>query len=77
VSAAAPETDDLLSLADDRDRLLLAGVKTALRDLARRWKALDIKIKAPNMQIQALVTAAARELAHSRALAWRSPARSW
>jgi hypothetical protein len=35
-----PETDDLLSLVADPDRIFLAGVKTALRDLVRRWKAL-------------------------------------
>jgi transposase len=57
-----PETEDLLSLAHEPDRLLMAGVKTALRDLARRWKALDAEIKALNKQIQALVTAAAPEL---------------
>ena len=34
-----PETDDLLELVEHTDRLLLAGVKTALRDLARRWKS--------------------------------------
>jgi transposase len=57
-----PETDDLLGLANDPDRMLMAGVKTALRDLARRWKALDTEIKALNKQIHALVTAAAPEL---------------
>jgi transposase len=57
-----PETDDLLSLANDPDRMLMAGVKTALRDLARRWKALDAEIKALNKQIHALVSAAAPEL---------------
>ena len=57
-----PETDDLLDLADDPDRLLTAGIKTALRDLARRWKTLDDEIKTLNRQIDALVTAAAPEL---------------
>ena len=57
-----PETADLLALADDPDRLLMAGVKTALRDLARRWKALDEEIKTLNKQIEALVRAAAPEL---------------
>ena len=57
-----PETDDLLSLADDPQQLLLAGVKTALRDLARRWKALDEEIKTLNRQLQRLVTLAAPEL---------------
>jgi transposase len=57
-----PETDDLLSLAGEPDRMLMAAVKTALRDLARRWKALDAEIKTLNKQIQALVTAAAPEL---------------
>src|SRR5215213_6474970 len=40
-----PETDDLLTLTSHPARLLLAGVKTALRDLARRWKTLDAEIK--------------------------------
>jgi transposase len=57
-----PETDDLLQIADHADRLLLAAVKTALRDLARRWKALDGEVKALNHQIKDLVTLAAPEL---------------
>ena len=57
-----PETDDLLSLADDPERMLIAGVKTALRNLARRWKALDNEIKALNGNITALVRATAPEL---------------
>lgn len=57
-----PETGDLLSLSDDPDRLLLAAVKTSLRDLARRWKALDDEIKELNRQITAIVTAAAPAL---------------
>ena len=54
-----PETDDLLSLRGSPDRLLLAAVKTSLRDLARRWKALDEEIKSLNRQIAAIVTATA------------------
>jgi transposase len=57
-----PETDDLIGLAGEPDRMLMPGVKTALRDLARRWKALDAEIKALNKQIHALVTAVAPEL---------------
>lgn len=57
-----PETEDLLELTHDPDRLLLAGVKTALRDLARRWKTLDAEIKALNRQIEELVTLAAPDL---------------
>lgn len=57
-----PETTDLLSLAEDPDRLLLAGTKTALRDLARRWKSLDEEIQLLNRQIDALVRRAAPEL---------------
>jgi transposase len=60
--ALRPETSDLLSLAAEPDRMLLAGVKTALRDLARRWKQLDAEIKALNKQIEALVRAAAPDL---------------
>jgi transposase len=57
-----PETDDLLALKDRPDRLLLAAVKTSLRDLARRWKALDQEIKVLNKQIEALVQVTAPEL---------------
>jgi transposase len=57
-----PETDDLLSLSDDPARLLLAAVKTSLRDLARRWKALDQEIKAHNRQLEAMVRSTAPEL---------------
>jgi transposase len=46
-----PEAEDLLILANDHDRLLLAGVKLALRDLARRWKTLDQEIKTLDQQI--------------------------
>lgn len=57
-----PETNDLLGLAANPDRLLIAGVKTALRDLARRWKQLDDEVKLLNKQIEALVRAAAPAL---------------
>ena len=57
-----PETDDLLSLAADPHRLLTAGVKTALRELARRWKALDDEIKSLNHQLEAFVRTAAPAL---------------
>lgn len=57
-----PECNDLLGLAADPDRLLLAGVKTALRDLARRWMQLDEEVKTLNKQIDALVRAAAPDL---------------
>lgn len=57
-----PETEDLLALGGDPERLLLAAVKSALRDLARRWKALDEEIKGLNRQIEAIVEATAPEL---------------
>jgi transposase len=57
-----PATEDLLSLSGDPERLLLAAVKSSLRDLARRWKALDDEIKGLNRQIEALVEATAPEL---------------
>jgi hypothetical protein len=41
-----PETADLLVWSADPDRLLMAGVKTALRNLARRWKSLDAEASA-------------------------------
>jgi transposase len=57
-----PETEDLLPLTGHPDRLLMAAVKTSLRDLARRWKALDAEIKALNRHIDVLVKAAAPDL---------------
>lgn len=57
-----PETDEFLSLADEPERMLTAGIKTALRDLARRWKMLDEEIKILNKQIEALVRSAAPAL---------------
>ncbi|MDP3969764.1 MAG: IS110 family transposase [Nocardioides sp.] len=57
-----PETGDLITLAEDPDRLLMAGVKVSLRDLARRWKALDDEVKTLNQQIEKLVRSAAPEL---------------
>ena len=57
-----PETDELVSLSSDPARMLIAGVKTSLRDLARRWKVLDEEIKALDKQIAVLVRQAAPEL---------------
>lgn len=57
-----PETEDLSTLRNDPDRLLIAGTKSALRELARRWKALDAEIKTLNAQIEALVPLAAPNL---------------
>jgi transposase len=57
-----PETEDLLALTGEPERLLIAGVKTALRDLARRWKRLDEEIKTLNRQLDALVRRAAPQL---------------
>src|SRR5450830_1425510 len=57
-----PETEDLLSLTSDTERLLTAGVKTALRDLARRWKTLDEEVTSLNKQLETLVRAAAPAL---------------
>ncbi len=57
-----PETDQLVGLTSDPDRLLLAAAKTALRDLARRWKILDDEVKTLSRQIKDLVELAAPEL---------------
>jgi len=57
-----PETDDLIALTNDSHRLLLAAVKTSLRNLARRWKALDEEIKSLNKQLEAVVRATAPDL---------------
>src|SRR3954469_21799820 len=56
-----PETSDLLSLVTDPDRMLIAGTKLSLRDLAQRWNTLDAEIKVLNKQIEALVKHAAPE----------------
>jgi transposase len=58
-----PETEDLIELAGDSDRMLLAGVKRCLRDLARRWKVLDEEVTNLSLQIKALVEQTAPELA--------------
>jgi transposase len=57
-----PENADFAQLRAHPDRLLMASAKTALRDLARRWKALDSEIKSLNKQIEIVVRAAAPEL---------------
>jgi transposase len=54
--ALEPQTEDLLELIDDPEQLVIASVKFALRDLARRWKALDHEAKDLERQIQALVS---------------------
>lgn len=57
-----PETTDLMTLVDEPERMLMAGTKTSLRDLAQRWRALDDEIKTLNRQIAALVHHAAPAL---------------
>jgi len=57
-----PETDDLLKLIDEPERLVVASIKLTLRDLARRWKALDAEAKVLSGQIAALVDHTAPEL---------------
>jgi transposase len=57
-----PETENLLELVDDPDRLVLAAVKLTLRDLARRWKSLDAEVKTLGRQIEAIVQHVAPEL---------------
>ena len=57
-----PETEDLVSLAGHPERLLMAGTKLALRDLARRFRTLDDEVKSLSAQIVALVEQAAPNL---------------
>jgi transposase len=57
-----PETTDFTQLRAHPERLLMASIKTALRDLARRWKALDGEIKTLDKQIEIIVRAAAPDL---------------
>jgi transposase len=60
--ALGPETEDLLELVGEPDRLVVASTKLTLRDLARRWKALDAEAKGFARQIAALVEHTAPEL---------------
>jgi transposase len=56
-----PETDDLVTLLECPDRLLMAGTKTSLRELARRFKDLDAEVKRLNVQLEALIERSAPE----------------
>jgi transposase len=60
--ALEPETENLLELVDEPDRLVIASVKLTLRDLARRWRALDHDARGLGRQIAALVEHTAPEL---------------
>lgn len=57
-----PEATDFAELRKQPERLLIASIKTSLRDLARRWKALDSEIKTLNKQIETVVCATAPDL---------------
>jgi transposase len=57
-----PETDELIGLSTDPDRMLLAASKLALRDLANRWNALDEEIRGLSRQIKTLVETTAPQL---------------
>ncbi len=60
--ALEPDTADPLELVDQPDRLQLAATKLALRDLARRWLALDAEIKMLDRRIKRLVEHTAPDL---------------
>jgi transposase len=60
--ALEPETEDLLDLLDEPDRLVLASVQLTLRNMARRWKALDAEVKELSRQIDSIVPRVAPEL---------------
>lgn len=57
-----PETENLLELVDEPERLALASVVLTLQDLARRWKMLDAEVKVLSRQIEGLVGHVAPEL---------------
>jgi transposase len=57
-----PDTEDLLELIDEPDRLVIATVKLTLRNLARRWKTLDAEVKTLSHHIDAVVTHVAPQL---------------
>ncbi|GAB2480630.1 IS110 family RNA-guided transposase [Jatrophihabitans fulvus] len=56
------ETGDLASLTDQPERLHLAAAKTALRELATRWLALDAEARGLKKQLTALVSLYAPQL---------------
>jgi transposase len=60
--ALEPETEELLELLDDPERLVVASTRFTLRDLARRWKTLDREAKELGRQLEALVHHVAPEL---------------
>lgn len=60
--ALEPETEDLLELMNDPERLVIASAQLTLRDLARRWKTLDREAKDLGRQIEALVSHIAPDL---------------
>jgi transposase len=60
--ALEPETEDLLDLVDEPDRLVVASAKLTLRNVARRWKALDAEVKVLSREIEALVAHVAPDL---------------
>jgi hypothetical protein len=72
-----PETEDLLVLSADPERQLLAAVKTALRNLARRWRNLDEEINGLNRQIEALVRITAPELVALHGVGVELAGQSW
>lgn len=57
-----PDTDDLIELFEDPERLQVATAKRALRSLARRWLDLDLEIKALDRQLEALIERTAPNL---------------
>lgn len=57
-----PEQGELIDLVAFPDRLVLSSAKTALRDLATRWRFLDEQIKALTKQLTALTAQAAPAL---------------
>lgn len=61
-SQLRPETSNVSDLIGHPDRMLIAATKIALRDLARRWLALDREIKDLSKQIVVLVEHVAPKL---------------
>lgn len=57
-----PETNELLELVEEPERILMAASKRTLRGLAQRWLDLDAEVKDLNRQIKALVDRTAPEL---------------
>jgi transposase len=72
-SQLRPETSTVSDLLEHADRMRTAATKIALRELARRWLALDRESKSSPSRSQRSLNTSRPTLSHSTALDRRSP----